>query len=104
MLAFNVPGLERFATTGEYKDETEWRNPGGSWFREIIPTGCQLNELNKDVVDYDPQDDSFEGRLTLSSKGTVSTLLQHRRGRLIHILRMVADFILILRMMNSTHP
>jgi hypothetical protein len=61
-------------------DEKEWRNPEGSWFRQIIPTGWQLlnllkeiqkecNELNKDVLDYDSQDDSIEGRLTLSSKG-----------------------------------
>ena len=26
-LALEVPGLEFFATTGEYKDEKEWRNP-----------------------------------------------------------------------------
>jgi hypothetical protein len=80
--AFHVPGMEFFATTGEYKNETEWRNPAGGWLRQIIPKGDQIpkfldeiakmcSELNKDLPD-DPQeddDDSFEGRLTLSTKG-----------------------------------
>jgi hypothetical protein len=40
--AFHVPGMEFFATTGEYKNETEWRNPAGRWLRQIIPKGDQL--------------------------------------------------------------
>ncbi len=52
------------------------------WFRQIIPTGCQLLNLfeelkkaciedNKDNPNYDSdlQDDSFDGRLTWSPKG-----------------------------------
>ena len=35
--AFHVPGMEFFATTGEYKNETECRNPAVRWFRQIIP-------------------------------------------------------------------
>jgi len=77
--AFLVPGMEFFATTGEYKNETEWRNPAGRWLRQIIPKGDQIPkfldalakmcaELNKDLPDA-PEDDSFEGRLTLSTKG-----------------------------------
>ena len=42
MSVFDVPGLEFFDTTGEYQDETEWLNSAGTWFRQIIPTGCQL--------------------------------------------------------------
>ena len=38
-VALEVPDLEFFATTGEYKDEQEWRNPEGTWFRQIIPQG-----------------------------------------------------------------
>ena len=44
MPAFDVPGLEFFATTVEYQVETEFRN-------------------------YDFVDDSLDGRITLSSKG-----------------------------------
>ena len=80
--ALEVPGLEFFATTGEYKDEQEWRNPEGTWFRQIIPQGCQLlrffNELKRicseenkhnPKYDYELEDDSLEGRITWSSKG-----------------------------------
>ena len=28
--AFHVPGMEFFTSTGVYKNETEWWNPGGS--------------------------------------------------------------------------
>ena len=80
-VAFLVPGMEFFATTGEYKNETEWRNPAGRWLRQIIPKGDQipkfLDELakmcyedNKDLpAEKIQEDDSFEGRLTLSTKG-----------------------------------
>jgi hypothetical protein len=73
--------MEFFATTGEYKNETEWRNPAGGWLRQIIPKGDQIPkfldeiakmcaELNKDLpAEMIQEDDSFEGRLTLSTKG-----------------------------------
>jgi hypothetical protein len=79
--AFHVPGMEFFATTGEYKNETEWRNPAGAWLRQIIPKGDQLpkfleeiekicNDLAKDLPAEDiVEDDSLDGRITLSHKG-----------------------------------
>ena len=62
--------------------------PTDKWFRQIIPTGCQLSkfleeiekimieinciDLNKDRLDYDYQeeDDSLDGRITVSLKGS----------------------------------
>ncbi len=80
--AFHVPGMEFFATTGVYKNEREWRSPAGTWLRQIIPKGEQLpnfldeiekicNDLNKDCPGYDfhNEDDSLDGRITLSHKG-----------------------------------
>jgi hypothetical protein len=73
--------MEFFDTTGEYKNETEWRNPAGRWLRQIIPKGDQIPkfldeiakicyEENKDLpVESILEDDSFDGRLTLSTKG-----------------------------------
>jgi len=81
MAAFLVPGMEFFATTGEYKNETEWRNPAGGWLRQIIPKGDQIpkfldmlqklcDEDNKDLpAESITEDDSFDGRFTLSTKG-----------------------------------
>ena len=79
--AFHVPGMEFFATTGEYKNESEWRNPAGRWLRQIIPKGDQLpkfldeyekicNDLNKDLpAESIIEDDTLDGRITLSPKG-----------------------------------
>ena len=36
---FVIPGLEFFAITGKNNFNSEWRNPTGTWFRQIIPTG-----------------------------------------------------------------
>ena len=80
MLAFHIPGLEFFAITGTDKNNSEWRNPAGTWFRQVIPTGCQLLNLfdeikkecieaNKDDPNYDYQDDSLDGRITWCPKG-----------------------------------
>ena len=91
----DVPGLEFFSTTGEYKEETECRNPEGKWFRQIIPQGSQLThfldeikkiciedeiqktciEDNKDHPDYDYalQDDSLEGSLPGPPKVSILT-------------------------------
>lgn len=59
------------------------------WFRQIIPSDCKLIhllediqkaclQLNKDVLDYDYdyEDDSIDGRITMSSDGVhcVTTL------------------------------
>jgi len=79
--AFHVPGMEFFATAGEYKNETEWRNPAG-WIRQIIPKGDQLpkfldaiekicNDVHKDLPAESiiEEDDSLDGRITLSHKG-----------------------------------
>jgi hypothetical protein len=77
--AFHVPGMEFFATTGEYKNETEWRNPAGRWLRQVIPKGDQLpkfldeyeNIYIKDLPGhaYNFVDDAFDGRITVSHKG-----------------------------------
>ena len=86
MPTFAVPGLEFVAITGEDIFISEWRNPAGTWFRQIIPTGTQLIHLmqeiqnqfftiNDQVPDYDYEDNSLEGHITLSEK--VSTLLPH---------------------------
>ena len=80
MPAFDFPGMEFFATRGKDRYNSEWRNPAGTWFRQIIPTGTQLIhlmqeiqnkciEINAHVPDYDYEDDSLEGRITLSDKG-----------------------------------
>jgi hypothetical protein len=74
--------MEFFATSGVYKDEMEWRNPGETWFRQIIPKGNQIpkfleeyeklcNQSNEDFFGYDYHnvDDTFDGRFTLSHKG-----------------------------------
>jgi hypothetical protein len=73
--------MEFFATTGEYKNETEWRNPAGGWLRQIMPKGDQLpklldelekicNDLGKDLpAECIIEDDSLDGRITLSHKG-----------------------------------
>jgi hypothetical protein len=74
--------MEFFATSGVYKDEMEWRNPAGTWLRQIIPKGNQIskfldeyeklcNESNTDIpgYDYHNEDDSFDGRITLSHNG-----------------------------------
>ncbi len=79
---FHVPGMEFFATTGVYKNETECRNPAGTWLRKIIPKGDQIpkfldevekicNHLNEDIPGYDYHNelDSIDGRITLSYKG-----------------------------------
>ena len=47
--AFDIPRLEFFAITGTYKFNSEWRNPPGTWFRQIIPTGSQLIHLLKEI-------------------------------------------------------
>ncbi len=64
--------MEFFATTGEYKNETEWWNPADRWLRQIIPEGDQIPkfldeiakmcyEENKDLpAESIPEDDSFE--------------------------------------------
>jgi hypothetical protein len=65
-----------------YKNETEWRNPAGTWLRQIIPKGNLIpkfldeyekicNEINEDVpgYDYHNEGDSLDGRITLSHKG-----------------------------------
>ncbi len=77
--AFHVPGMEFFATTGEYKNETEWRNPAARWLRQIIPKGDQLpkflDEYEKIYIKdlpghtYNFVDDAFDGRITVSHKG-----------------------------------
>ncbi len=77
--AFHVPGMEFFATTGEYKNETEWRNPAGRWLRQVIPKGDQLpkfldeyeNIYIKDLPGhaYNFVDDAFDGRITVSHNG-----------------------------------
>jgi len=80
--AFHVPGMGFFATTGVYKNDMEWRSPAGTWLGQIIPKGDQLpkflneiekicNDLNKDCPGYDfhNEDDSLDGRITLSHKG-----------------------------------
>ena len=77
--AFHVPGMEFFATTGEYKNETEWRNPAGRWLRQIIPKGDQLpkflDEYEKIYIKdlpghaYNFVDDAFDGRITVSHNG-----------------------------------
>jgi hypothetical protein len=80
--AFHVPGMEFFTTTGVYKNEMEWRSPAGTWLQQIIPKGDQLpkfldeiekicNDLNEDCPGYDfhNEDDSLDGRITLSHKG-----------------------------------
>ena len=80
MLAFHIPGLEFFAITVTDKNNSEWRNPAGTWFRQVIPTGCQLLNLfdeikkecieaNKDDPNYDYQDDSLDGFITWSPMG-----------------------------------
>jgi hypothetical protein len=80
MPAFVISGLEFFAITRMAKFNSQWRNPAGTWFRQIIPTGAQLIhlmqeiqneciEINAHVPDYDYEDDSLEGRITLSAKG-----------------------------------
>ena len=77
--AFHVPGMEFFATTGEYKNETEWRNPAGRWLRQVIPKGDQLHKFldeyeNIYIKDlpghaYNFVEDAFDGRITMSHKG-----------------------------------
>jgi hypothetical protein len=79
--AFLVPGMGFFATTGEYKNETECRNPAVRWIWQIIPKGDQIPkfldeiakicyEENKDLpAESIFEDDSFDGCLTLSTKG-----------------------------------
>jgi hypothetical protein len=81
--------MEFFATTGEYKNETEWRNPAGGWLRQIIPKGDQLpkfldeyekicNDLNKDLpAESIIEDDSLDGRITLSPKGVHFSATQY---------------------------
>ena len=80
MFVFDIPGLEFFAITRTDKFNSEWQNPEGTWFRQIIPTGCQLLNLfveiikeyiesNKDDPNYDYQDDSLDGRITWSPTG-----------------------------------
>ena len=86
MPAFDVPGLEFFATTGEYQHECKWRNPTGTCFRQIIPTDTQLIHLmqeiqnkyiaiNTHVPEYDYEDDSLEGRIGLFDKGVHLALI-----------------------------
>ncbi len=53
--AFLVPGMEFFATTGEYKNETEWRNPAGRWLRQIIPKGDQIPKFLDELAKMWPQ-------------------------------------------------
>ena len=80
MTVFDIPGLEIFTTTGKNKFNMEWRNPAGTWFRQIIPTGTQLIHLmqeiqnqfikiNAYVLDYDYESNPLEGNITLSDKG-----------------------------------
>ena len=72
MPAFNVPGLDFFATSGESLCETE---RVGTWFRQIIPTGCQLicflEGIQNKCIELTEfmEDDSPDGRITSSSKG-----------------------------------
>jgi hypothetical protein len=71
--------MEFFSTTGEYKNETEWRNPAGRWLRQIIPKGDQLakflDEYEKIYIKdlpghaYNFADDAFDGRITVSHNG-----------------------------------
>jgi hypothetical protein len=71
--------MEFLATTGEYKNETEWRNHAGRWLRQVIPKGEQLpkfldeyeNIYIKDLPGhaYNFVDDAFDGRITVSHKG-----------------------------------
>ena len=82
--------MEFFATTGEYKNETEWRNPAGGWLRQIIPKGDQLpkflddyekiyNDLNKHLpAESIIEDDYLDGRITLSHKGVHFAETQYR--------------------------
>ncbi len=89
--------MEFFATTGVYKNERELRSPVYTWTRQVIPKGDQLpnfldeiekicNDLNKDCPDYDfnNEDDSLDGRITLSHKGVyfASTLSMDIRDTL----------------------
>ena len=80
MTTFDIPGLEIFTTTGKNKFNMEWRNPSGTWFRQIIPTDTQLIHLmeeiqnkfietNTHVPDYDYEDDSLKGWIVLFDKG-----------------------------------
>ncbi len=74
-----VYGSLTVATTGEYKNETEWRNPADRWLRQIIPKGDQLpkflDEYEKIYVKdlpghtYNFVDDAFDGRITVSHNG-----------------------------------
>ncbi len=59
---FDVPGMEFFATTGEYQKETEWRNPAGTWSGQIIPKGwsstdSSQSELNGSTGTWSFDDD-----------------------------------------------
>ena len=47
--AFDIPGLEFFAITGTDKFNSECRNPTGTWFRQVIPTGCQFLNLFDEI-------------------------------------------------------
>ena len=115
MPAFDVPGLEFLATTGEYQGEIEWRTPVGTWFRQIIPTGCRLINLlegmqNKcielnELLDYDFEDDSLDGRITLSGKGAhVAPSSPHTFLGQHLIPALTAVLFVILRRVNSSHP
>ena len=80
MSSFDIPGLEFFVTTGKNRFNSECRNPAGTWFRQVIPTGAQLIHLmqeiqnkciaiNDHVPDYDYEDDSLKGWIVLFDKG-----------------------------------
>ena len=49
MPVFDIPGLEFCDTTGKNRFNSECRNPGGPWFRQIIPTGAQLIHLIQEI-------------------------------------------------------
>ncbi len=79
MPTFEVSGLEFIVITGNIF-KSEWRNPPGTWFCQIIPTGTQLIHLiqeiqnqfikiNAHVLDYDYEANPLEGRITLADKG-----------------------------------
>ena len=79
MTVFDIPGLEIFTTTGKNKFNMEWRNPAGTWFRQIIPTDTQLIHLHQEiqnqcikinahVPNYDYEANPLTGLITISDE------------------------------------
>jgi hypothetical protein len=42
------PGLEFFAKTGEYEEESAWQNPNAKWFHQVLPSGIQINSQHQE--------------------------------------------------------